>query len=177
MLFLSESFTPNDKIAASYGNRVHHIAKTAELFEVTLNQAIGARRSYLWKKLDYYLTTDCNAVAWDVIRVPAMIHILEELHKIKIDMYYRNKPRDNNTDITDDMKARAKEVSVAGLLDLANGRTRAFCHEDTRPSLYVLKRINKAHCPVCDKKFDSIDILMQRDGLNYREAVILLCQR
>jgi hypothetical protein len=173
---LAESFTADDKIAILPGKRVHEMLKTAELFGVTLNQAIGARRSFLWKEYEYYLNLDCNPSTWDVLCIPTMMNILKELYQLKKDLYYRSKPRNKDDEITDDMKRRAKEVSVAGLLDLMNGKTSAWCHEDARPSLYVLSRINKAHCPVCDKKFDSIDILMQRDGLNYRDAVLKLYQ-
>jgi hypothetical protein len=175
---LAEYCTADDKIAASYGNRLHLIVKTAELFEVTLNQAIGARRSYLWKEFDYYMNTDCNAVAWDIIYKPALIKILEELHQLKMDLYYRSKPRSSDTEITDDMISRAKMVPVTDLIDFANGRSTAWCHDDSRPSLYVVNKINKVVCPSCgNKKFDSIDILVQRDGLTFREAVLKLCQR
>jgi hypothetical protein len=157
------------------GLRLRDIEKKAALFGVTLNQAIGARRSFLNKEFDYYMTCECDYLTWRVICLPSITDILKELSQLRKDLFYRSMPKSQD-EITPEMIQDAKSSPVTAILDLANGKTRAFCHDDARPSLYVLKRINKAHCPVCDKKFDAIDILMQRDGLSFPDAVRKLCQ-
>jgi hypothetical protein len=157
------------------GLRLRDIEKKAALFDLSLNQAIGARRSFLSKEFDYYLDCETDYLTWRVICVPSIMEILKELLQLHKDLYYRSKPKSQD-EITPEMIQDAKSSPVTAILDLANGKTRAWCHEDARPSLYVLKRINKAHCPVCDKKFDAIDILMQRDGLSFPDAVRKLCQ-
>jgi hypothetical protein len=157
--------------------RLREIMKHAELFGVSQNQAIGARRSYLWKEWDYYLNVDCGVMTWDVICKPTMMQIIKELFQLSKDLYFRNRKTDDN-EINENMVSRAKMVPVTDLVEFANGRATAWCHDDSRPSLYVATRINKIVCPACgDKRFDSIDILMTRDGLSFPEAVKRLCNQ
>lgn len=73
--------------------------------------------------------------------------------------------------ITDEMIARAKSFPVDKLIDFTRGKCHAFCHEDKNPSMFHGTRLNLAVCPVCDKKFDPIAILMQRDGMSFIAAV------
>jgi hypothetical protein len=74
--------------------------------------------------------------------------------------------------ITDDMVARAKEYPIAELIDFdRTGASIAFCHPDQRPSLRMMKGKNAAYCFPCAKKFDPIDILRERDGLSFHDAV------
>ena len=140
-----------------------------------MNQAIGARRSYLWKEFDYYLKVDCGPATWDLICKPMIQKIIESLYQLKKDLYFSTRSTTDD-DITQEMIQKARDLPVAGLLEWANGRSRAWCHEDLRPSLYVAPRINKVICPVCNKKFDTIDVIMNRDGINFRQAVLKLCQ-
>jgi hypothetical protein len=177
MLFLSESYNPDDKIAILPATRLRNIIKTAELFEVTLNQAIGARRSYLWKEFDYYMNTDCNAVAWDIIYKPALIKILEDLHQLKKDLYYRSKPKGNDTEITDDMISRAKEYPLTDLYEFVRGKACCPVHKEKTASLNYNSQRNKAHCFGCGKNMDSIDMYMLLNEVTFREAVIFLCQK
>lgn len=74
--------------------------------------------------------------------------------------------------ITDEMVERAREFSVCDLIpEFPRGRAVAWCHDDHNPSLYYGSRKQVAICPVCNKTFDAIDILMGRDGLSFTEAV------
>jgi hypothetical protein len=177
MLFLSESYTPNDKIAILPATRLRNIIKTAELFEVTLIHAIGARRSYLFKEFDYYLTTDCNAVAWDVIFKPNMINILKELHQLKKDLYFSSKPRNDNTEVTEDMISRAKEYPLTDLYEFVRGKAPCPIHNEKTASFHYNPQRNKAHCFGCGKNMDSIEMFMLLNKVNFREAVISLCRR
>ena len=157
--------------------RLRDILKKAELFGVSQNQAVGARRAYLWKEWDYYLESDVSADSWEVICKPTLVQIIKELFQLSKDLYYRNRKTDDN-EINENMVSRAKMTPVTDLVEFVNGRATAWCHNDSRPSLYVATRINKIVCPACgDKRFDSIDILMTRDGLSFPEAVKRLCNQ
>jgi hypothetical protein len=65
----------------------------------------------------------------------------------------------------------AREYDVSKLVEWQHRKSTAWCHEDRRPSLTLLTRINQLWCPVCDKKFDAIGVLMDRDGMRFVDAV------
>ena len=73
--------------------------------------------------------------------------------------------------ITDEQIKQAKAVPVASLVQFTKGRALAWCHEDHSPSLYIAPRVNRVVCPVCNRNFDSIGILMNRDGMSFLPAV------
>lgn len=74
--------------------------------------------------------------------------------------------------VTDEMIERAREFSVCDLiLEFPKGRAKAWCHDDRNPSLYYGSKKGVAVCPVCNKSFDAIGILMERDGFSFSEAV------
>lgn len=82
------------------------------------------------------------------------------------------KPHPQRADqITDEMVELARSYPIDQLVDFQRGKSRAWCHEDANPSLYLARRINKAACPVCCRYFDSIAVLVDRDGLTFPEAV------
>lgn len=75
-------------------------------------------------------------------------------------------------EITPDMVARAKNYPIAELIDFdRTGSAIAFCHPDQKPSLRMMKGKNAAYCFPCARKFDPIDILRDRDGLSFQDAV------
>lgn len=79
---------------------------------------------------------------------------------------------DKKNGVTDEMVEAAKNADVRSVVDFSRrGKALAWCHEDKRPSLYYGDRINRAICPVCDKKFNAIDVLMGRDGYGFLDAV------
>lgn len=74
-------------------------------------------------------------------------------------------------EITDDMIERARRYPVEMLVEFKRGKTRAWCHDDRNPSAFHGTRTNTVQCPVCGQSFDSIAVLMQRDGLPFADAV------
>lgn len=76
--------------------------------------------------------------------------------------------------LTDDQIQIANNYPIESLIDFNNGKATAWCHSDKTPSLTIWKKGNKAKCWVCDKFFSPIDVLMQRDGLNFVDAVKFL---
>lgn len=75
-------------------------------------------------------------------------------------------------DITDHDIEAARNYPIDQLISFDRaGKAIAFCHEDRNPSLSWLKKWNKAKCWPCDKTFDSIAVLMERDGYSFVDAV------
>lgn len=155
--------------------RLREILKTAELFGVSQNQAIGARRAYLWKEWDWYLNADVDVLTWDVICKPMILTILDEIDALKRSMRYRIK--ENKADITDDMIQNARGCPVTSLIDLSKGQARCLNpdHPDERPSMYLAKRINKVICGSCNWRGDAIDVFMAINKVTFHQAVKALC--
>jgi hypothetical protein len=74
--------------------------------------------------------------------------------------------------VTDEMKEHARWIPIDSVVDFdRNKKALAWCHSDNRPSLYIASRLNLACCPVCDKRFNPIEVLMSRDGYKFYDAV------
>jgi len=76
--------------------------------------------------------------------------------------------------ITDEQIELAKATPITNVIEFKRGKATAWCHEDRNPSMYHGTRKNVAVCPVCDRKFNAVDVLMDRDGLTFVEAVVQL---
>jgi hypothetical protein len=75
--------------------------------------------------------------------------------------------------ITDEMITIAKEYPIEELLEVKRNFALCLWHDDHHPSLYV--KSNFGYCFVCGKVCDTIDLVMKRDGINFVEAVKVLC--
>lgn len=74
--------------------------------------------------------------------------------------------------ITDEQINEAQNADVRTVIQFGrNGKATAWCHDDNTPSLFYGDRIKRAICPVCNKKFNAIDVLMYRDGYSFIDAV------
>lgn len=82
------------------------------------------------------------------------------------------------TSNSDDRVERAKSVDCLTLLEWKrNGRyplAKCLWHDDTTPSLTYYARNNSCYCHSCAKYADSIDIVMARDGVTFKEAIKIL---
>jgi hypothetical protein len=85
---------------------------------------------------------------------------------------YKRKPAGNG--ITDEMVAIARDYPVLQVVEFVNGHAFAFCHEDHKPSLYYGSRNKSLCCPVCDRQFSALDVLILRDGMSFTAAVSAL---
>lgn len=145
--------------------------KTADLFGISHSKAIRYRLKYLANQVALncaYIQGKTNA--------PPMKSIPECFDEI-VSLCKR---RDNlgkkiKGTVTDDMIEAASNYPVERLVELVRGKTKAWCHEDKNPSAYHGTRTNTIVCPVCDKKFNAIQILMIRDGKTFFDAVKELC--
>lgn len=83
------------------------------------------------------------------------------------------KARGKKIIITEDMIEKAKAYPLEQLIEInRQGFTRCFGHNDKKPSAYGRK--NFLWCFVCNKGWDTIQILVERDGLTFRQAVLQL---
>ena len=82
---------------------------------------------------------------------------------------YKSKPK--GLGITDDMVLAAREYPITQLVEFIRGKAQAFCHDDRNPSAFHGSRNNSLVCPVCDKQFSSLDVLILRDGMSFPDAV------
>lgn len=73
--------------------------------------------------------------------------------------------------ITDSQIELAKQYPMTDLVEFIKGKAIAPCHDDRRPSMYYGARKNLAVCPVCDKKWNPIQWVMEFEGLNFPDAV------
>ena len=74
--------------------------------------------------------------------------------------------------IDEEMILQAKETLIETVVDFdCNGKSMAFCHPDKHPSLHWNREANRAHCFPCGKSFNAIDVLIDRDGFTFIDAV------
>ena len=151
--------------------------KEAEEMGVTTQYAVNCRRRFLTEELEridlelawyedyegapdseYFALTQVSQLGEDKARIHAE---LRRLKKVTLPQ----------TGITDEDIDRARESNITSVIEFTKGKAIAFCHEDRNPSMYHATRLNLAICPVCDKKFDAIGVLMQRDGYSFQSAV------
>jgi hypothetical protein len=85
----------------------------------------------------------------------------------------RRVPRPMNTGgyITEDMISAAKAFPIESLIEFAGGKAFCFVHEDKTPSLVHYKAKNRAHCFGCGADMNSIDVLIKRDKMGFKDAV------
>jgi hypothetical protein len=151
--------------------RLRDIEKTAALFGVSLTQAIGARRSYLWKEINWYLDCETDYITWRVICLPSIEAALKELYQLKKDLYYKSKPKADD-EITPDMIARAKEFKITDLVEVDRaGKVCCLIHKEKTPSMAYNRQRNKLHCFGCGDNMDSIDVYMALNDANFHDAV------
>lgn len=151
--------------------RLYEIEAKADEFGMNINQAIGARRSFLYSQIDWFLNVEASVIGWDVVCKPEIIKLVDELVQLQKDIWRKKKPA-NKDDVTPEMIARAKNYPVHQLVDFGqSGTATAWCHEDKKPSLTHWKAKNRVSCFPCGKTYDAIDILVQRDGYKFFDAV------
>ncbi|MDD3295571.1 MAG: CHC2 zinc finger domain-containing protein [Geobacteraceae bacterium] len=67
------------------------------------------------------------------------------------------------------MIAPAREYPFGKLLQFKGKMTHCPFHDDRNPSMALYG--NRVHCFVCNRSWDAIDFVMERQGLKFREAV------
>lgn len=80
-------------------------------------------------------------------------------------------PKSKIQGITDDDIETARAYPIETLVDLKGNRCIAFCHDSDTHSMKYNNSSNTLTCFVCNKTFNPIDVLMERDGFAFIEAV------
>jgi hypothetical protein len=73
--------------------------------------------------------------------------------------------------ITDEQIQAAKDAPIESVVEFVRGNVACPFHDDKHPSAYHGTRVNRLCCPVCNKTWGAIDVLMQRDGYSFIDAV------
>lgn len=155
---------------------IYQLRKSAEEMEVSFKDAALCRLRYIRAEMhrimaliDSFTDTDpMTALVADIIHGDTFMELAKEQREIV--MALREKRSTTGT-ITDAQVEQARAVPVTSIIEFQRGRAVAWCHPDKTPSLYYAPRINKAACPVCGRYFNAIDVLVERDGLNFAQAV------
>lgn len=71
--------------------------------------------------------------------------------------------------ITDDMIQQAKAYPFEELLEFKRGYTKCPFHDDRTPSMSL--KNNRIRCFSCNKTWDTIAYVMDKEGLTFPEAV------
>jgi hypothetical protein len=140
--------------------------RTADIFGISRFAAFRMRKRYLEDQINDYL--DHPHPISNLWAAEANEELIELTQKV-----YWSPVRTNGKDTVDDARIHeAKQYPVDQLVVFnSHGKTMAWCHDDHRPSMTFWKKGNIAKCWVCDKSFNPIDILMDRDGMAFIEAV------
>ena len=89
-----------------------------------------------------------------------------------MDRKFYGKPKVDEV-ITPEMIERTKNYPIGQLVEVnKQGFTKCFQHIDKHPSVYC--KNNFLHCFVCNKSWDTIAVLVERDGLSFKDAVLKL---
>lgn len=145
----------------------YQIRKAALEMGISPVSAINMRLRYLGETILRWADVVVDEI--DTLPAETMFDALHEAVYLKQYLKAINKPKDG---ITDEMIERARDVPIETLIEFdRNGKALAWCHDDKTPSLTWFKKGNRATCFVCDRRWNSIDICMDRDGLSFAQAV------
>lgn len=129
--------------------------------------AVAIRCRFLYDAMDTYLKDGSEvAMLWFWEAAEEAQYLLERAEFIA-----RKKGID--TEIPLDVES-ARAYPIEELIDFTRGKATAWCHCDKTPSLTLDRKRNRAKCWPCDKSFDPIAVLMERDGMGFVQAVKFL---
>lgn len=149
---------------------IHRIRMKTSEFGIDFKLALFSRKRSL---MSWIKTTEAKfpEMDWQPIELH---YLLEDVKRAKKELKSIEKElsrKDDTNAITPELIERARQYPVEQLVEFVQGKAYAFCHGDKTPSATMMKGGNKLRCWPCNKNFDPIDILVQRDKLTFAEAV------
>lgn len=112
-----------------------------------------------------------DEVSWR-LGMDVLAEILPECRELNYLSRQQQGYRPPKGSITPEMIQRARDHPIQDLITFDNhGHATAWCHQDRRPSLTLWKGHNKATCFPCGRTYGPIDVLIERDGLSFPDAV------
>lgn len=80
--------------------------------------------------------------------------------------------KNTEDEISEERIQQARDFPITNLIEFNQaGKSMAWCHEDKSPSLSFWRAKNKCRCFVCNLTFDTIAVLMERDGYSFVDAI------
>lgn len=155
--------------------------QAAKLFDVPLKLALFMRGKFLREEL-----ARCDRVAgWYEVRADPVglcmtwphlerfCKLARQLREVALLLAgIRDRGPGTGERLTDEMIEAARSVSIERVIEFdRQGKAPCFAHQDSRPSLTHWRKGNRASCFVCNKRWSALDVLMDRDGLSFQEAV------
>lgn len=138
----------------------YSLRKNANENNITYESAIKMKLRFLLDAITY----------WELVEFKEMVErTFDSIVKVK-NMMHKSEIK-HKQDISDDDIAYARSVPIENVIEFVKGKALAFCHPDKNPSLSWDRKNNRARCFVCDKSFDTIGVLMERDGMTFVNAV------
>lgn len=154
--------------------------EAADTAEVSRSWSVERRIAYLLQHKMQILDMIDEAASIDgddYLMADTIIRLLHKRDRINREMKGLRKWMQTDTGaITDEMIQQARDYPIDQLIDFNRGKAIAWCHDDKQPSLHHHKQANRAHCWPCNQSFDTISVLMQRDGMTFHAAVRELCR-
>ena len=145
------------------------VLRAADKMQKNKLAAAKIRIRYLLESIEDYGETDVEHY-WELEALDEIIYLLRNaVFEIKA-------PIQSRMQVTEEMIEQARMYPITNLVEFNNGKCIAWCHDDKKPSMFHGWRKNLAICPVCDKKFGPIDVLIKRDGYKFYDAVRELCK-
>jgi len=155
-----------------------NLQRIAESTGLPLLECRGHRVKYLRRHIQE-LAEDCVSLAGDDGELSPHFcrSLFEELTAEAKELRYLSRVsrpgyRQPIGAITPEMILQARQYPIEQLIEFTHGKAVAWCHHpDKTPSLSWHRAGNRAHCFPCGKSFNSIDVLTQRDGMSFKDAV------
>ena len=157
------------------------ILEAASLFEIPVGQARLARKRYLetclqdiGREIMYQLGARGGArndVETELYN-RKIASLIREKMKLERELrgLFQTKAHGRKTGVTKEAIERAREYSIEQLLETGGKKiVRCPFHDDKHSSGSI--KWNRLHCFVCDKTWGPIDLVMEKEGLSFVEAV------
>ncbi len=156
------------------------IIEMANQFSINPETAIKTRMRYFLQSIDE--TKDdikyWNEMIWGLEDQAAITILNRRIQKLDkkingLSIRIKNLEQEDQISIngiTSEQIEAARAFPVEDLLEnIHRNRVRCPFHEDLNPSASI--KHNRVHCFVCNKTWNPIDLVMERDGLTFINAV------
>lgn len=95
---------------------------------------------------------------------------IKELVKFQNKCFYKRHPLQKGR-ITPERVEEAKAYPFGNLLIIARGKAICPFHADKDPSMQFYRHDNHVHCFSCNKSWDTISFVMEKEGISFVQAV------
>ena len=157
------------------------ITELSQLFDVPLSWAISRRVEYLNQvlaasgdeiELLMRLQEKCLNDAERLLVSHGLEDVFKEYRRIERQIKTL-KYEEPKAGITNDMIERARSYPMAELMGVQRkGNVSCPLHDDKHPSASI--KNNRLHCFSCNKTWNPLDYVIEREGLSFQEAILKL---